>query len=95
MNPSDNSGEPVTGDGAFATEDTLPYLPYGKVVGQMQLDSCVAASCKMVIYDSTSSDIPESWIRDAAGVEPNEGTALRNAVGALAQFGVASHYESD
>ncbi len=47
----------------------------------------------MAIYDSTSSDLPESWIREAAKVEPGKGTAVKNAVNALAQFGVASHYE--
>lgn len=82
------------GEGVFATEETLPYAPPGKVVGQMKPDSCVAATCRMVIYDSSSNDIPESYLRDATKVVEDEGTFLRDAVEALAYFGVPARYES-
>lgn len=92
---NDKPGKEATGEGAFATEETLPYYPPDKVVGQLQPDSCVAAACRMAIYDSTGDDYPETWLREAAKVEPNEGTLLQNAVDALDQYGVTSRYESN
>ena len=94
-NPPDSEpGEGVTGEGAFATEETLPYDPPSKVIGQLKPDSCVAASCRMAVYDSTTDDIPEAFLRDAAGVVKNEGAFLRDATNALAEHDIASRYES-
>ncbi len=47
----------------------------------------------MAVYDSTSDDIPEAFLRDAAGVVKDEGAYLRDATNALAQYDIASHYE--
>ncbi|KJH69773.1 hypothetical protein [Aliterella atlantica] len=92
--PDSEPGEGTTGEGAFSAEETLPYDPPSKVIGQLKPDSCVAASCRMAVYDATGDDIPEAYVREAAGVVKDEGAYLRDATNALAEYDIASRYES-
>lgn len=73
------------GEGAFAAVETLPYTAAGRVFGQANEASCMAASMRMVLPDG--ANIPEAWIRQAAGVDATGGL-LSDVPRALSQFGL-------
>jgi hypothetical protein len=84
-------GEGSLRGGAFATEHTLPYPEARNVFGQGTPDSCVAASCRMMLENGI--EIPEIYFRQLTQVEMKEGTALSNSIPALKQFGVSASYK--
>lgn len=78
----------------FPDEVTHPYEPKGEVYGQLEQNSCVAASCRMVLADH-GIEQPESWLRTAADVDFNTGTAVSNAASTLNNFGLPYIYEAN
>lgn len=78
------------GEGFFAGVETWPYYPLGTVLGQVHRDSCVAACCRMLLYDEGQS-IGETIIRAALAADP-EGAYLSAVPQALAQLGHRTTY---
>jgi hypothetical protein len=80
------------GEGAFALAETLPYSPAGKVFGQANEASCVAASIRMVLKNG--DEVPEAWVRQAAKID-DTGGKFSDAASALQQFGAGSYRAVD
>lgn len=60
----------AAGEGAFAFDDTLGYVPAGPVTGQLERSSCVAATGRMLLAHET---MPEAYIRGIADVTTDGG----------------------
>jgi ABC-type bacteriocin/lantibiotic exporter with double-glycine peptidase domain len=60
------------GDGFFVETETLSYQPKGAVIGQMLEDSCIAAVCRMLLFDE-KIDVPEVYLRIALRVDEQGG----------------------
>ena len=78
------------GEGAFGGDETVPYNTDLNIFGQMTRDSCIAASCRMILKEGES--IPEAWVRIATKVDAGEGAFLRDVPDALRQFDEAADY---
>lgn len=80
------------GEGAFALAETLPYTPAGRVFGQMNESSCVAASIRMVLRNG--DEVPESIVRQVANVD-NLGGTMTDAARALQELGASGYRAVD
>ncbi|MGH9831867.1 MAG: hypothetical protein ACREBD_29220 [Blastocatellia bacterium] len=84
------------GDGFFAAAETLPYWPRGVLLGQQTGDSCVAACCRMLLFDQfpelrNNYRYSESFFRTALGTD-QEGSTISITPGVLQSFGLARTY---
>ncbi len=82
-------GERARGDGFFSAEDTLPYIPKGELVAQLNYDSCTSACCRMLLKDE-DKDAPESHI--SIILKLDKGAYVRDMPGALSEFGLSKSY---
>lgn len=79
------------GDGAFLDSQRFPYDPEGDLIQQTYSGSCVAASCRMVLSDS-SIEVPEAYVREVANVDARDGGYLSGVPDALNKLGLDTPY---
>lgn len=75
--------EKARGEGFFAKTETQNYQTPGSVIGQFYDDSCVAACCRMLLFD-TVGDIAEATLR--AALQTEQGAYLSAAPAVLWRF---------
>jgi len=81
------------GGGTFGDE-VRPYEPEGPIQGQMNPDSCVAASCRMLHNSVTRGDVAAAMWRNAARVDETGGR-LSDATNALRASNVPADLHDD
>lgn len=84
------------GEGFFAAADTQPYQPSGIVLGQETPDSCVAACCRMLLFDHLpvrrqDYRYAECFVRTALETDQNGGV-ITLIPETLRQFGLPDEY---
>lgn len=82
--------------GFFAAFDSQPYQPRGIVLGQETEDSCVAACCRMLLFDQLSgiaSDFrySESFLREALETD-SSGSVIAKIPALLKQYSATRPY---
>ncbi len=87
--------------GIFAAKPTAIYHPQGELLGQEQADSCVAACCRMLLFDYAPHLRKERWYSESSLRSELETTAqgstIALAVRVLQSGGIkhSYHYRCD